>query len=111
LIAGADVSHPGPQSTLPSVAGLVSSWDKQASKYGVFVRLQRSRLEIIEDLEEMVLGALELFFKKNETIPRIIHYYRDGVSEGQFDAVFSFENSAIISNTKGSRFVRSFTFL
>ncbi|KAJ7929263.1 Piwi domain-containing protein, partial [Mycena leptocephala] len=109
MILGADVSHPGPQSTLPSVAGLVSSWDMQACKYGAFVRLQRSRLEIIEDLEEMVLSALELFFRKQNSIPRIIYYFRDGVSEGQFDAVFDFEYSAIknaINNFKLKKYPR-----
>ncbi|KAJ7787534.1 Piwi domain-containing protein [Mycena leptocephala] len=108
-LASADVSHPGPQSTLPSVAGLVSSWDMQACKYGAFVRLQRSRLEIIEDLEEMVLSALELFFRKQNSIPRIIYYFRDGVSEGQFDAVFDFEYSAIknaINNFKLKKYPR-----
>ncbi|KAF7359355.1 Protein argonaute-2 [Mycena sanguinolenta] len=93
----ADVSHPSPQSTLPSVAGVVSSWDPQACRYGASVRLQRSRLEIIEDLEAMVLDALDLFWRKNKCVPQRIYYFRDGVSEGQFEAIFSFENTAILN--------------
>lgn len=30
-------------------------------------------------------------------VPTVIWYYRDGVSEGQFDAVFKFEYAAILS--------------
>ncbi|KAJ7349234.1 Piwi domain-containing protein [Mycena albidolilacea] len=98
MILGADVSHPSPQSTLPSMAGLVSSWDIDACKYGASVRLQRSRLEIIEDLEAMVGDALNLFMSNNRgKVPTVIWYYRDGVSEGQFDAVFKFEYAAILN--------------
>ncbi|KAJ6500471.1 Piwi domain-containing protein [Mycena sanguinolenta] len=99
MVLGADVSHPSPQSTLPSVAGVVSSWDPRACQYGASVRLQRSRLEIIEDLEAMVLDALELFWRRNgcKYVPERIYYFRDGVSEGQFEAVFGFENAAILN--------------
>ncbi|KAJ7261360.1 Piwi domain-containing protein [Mycena haematopus] len=96
MVLGADVSHPSPQSTLPSVAGLVASWDENACRYGASVRLQRTRLEPIADLEAMVLDALDLFWRKNARVPKRIYYYRDGVSEGQFEAVFRFENAAIL---------------
>ncbi|KAJ7445736.1 Piwi domain-containing protein, partial [Mycena galericulata] len=99
---GGDVSHPSPGSTLPSVAALVSSWDKSACKYAASVRVQRSRMEIIEDMEGMVLAALKLYYDKNNKLPRLIYYFRDGVSEGQFDSVFLAENAAIISACRQS---------
>ncbi|KAK7023929.1 protein argonaute-2 [Favolaschia claudopus] len=95
MILGADVSHPSPQSTLPSMAGLAFSFDQCATKYGAEVRLQRSRLEVIEKLEEMVSQALYVFWKKRAKLPKVIYYFRDGVSEGQFKHVFDHENTAI----------------
>jgi len=51
--AGADVSHPGPGSQMPSVASLVASYDREACRYAASVKVQSSRVEIIEDFESM----------------------------------------------------------
>lgn len=51
---GADVSHPGPGSYMPSVAALVSSYDPRASQYSATIRVQEARLEVIEDMQSMV---------------------------------------------------------
>jgi eukaryotic translation initiation factor 2C len=53
LATGADVSHPGPGSLLPSVAALVASMDQYASRYVASIRVQASRVEMIEDLTNM----------------------------------------------------------
>ncbi|KAJ6488618.1 Piwi domain-containing protein [Mycena vitilis] len=95
MVLGADVSHPGSGSTLPSVAALVASWDPVACKYTASVRVQSSRVEIIQDLEAMVATALKTFFEKWNSPPQRIVYYRDGVSEGQFDMVLQAERAAI----------------
>jgi Piwi domain len=53
LVTGADVSHPAPGSLLPSVAALVASMDQHASRYVASIRVQASRVEMIEDLANM----------------------------------------------------------
>ncbi|KAJ7168177.1 Piwi domain-containing protein [Mycena crocata] len=95
MILGADVSHPSPGSTLPSVAALVSSHDPYACKYTASVRLQTSRVEIIQDLEAMVLEAIKTFVHNNNgNPPKRLIYFRDGVSEGQFNAVHTAERQS-----------------
>jgi eukaryotic translation initiation factor 2C len=53
LATGADVSHPAPGSLLPSVAALVASMDPHASRYMASIRVQASRVEMIEDIANM----------------------------------------------------------
>jgi hypothetical protein len=55
---GADVSHPGPGSTLPSISALVASVDPWACVYAASIRVQDSRTEIIQDLAEMLMVEL-----------------------------------------------------
>ena len=43
--------------------------------------------EIISDLTDMVKELLEEFRKQTKKIPKRIIFYRDGVSEGQFQQV------------------------
>jgi len=51
---GADVIHPAPGSDgRPSFAALVGSVDSDSAKYIATIRCQTSRVEIIEDLEDM----------------------------------------------------------
>lgn len=54
LQSGADVSHPGPGSTLPSVSGVVSSMDELATRYTATTNVQETRVERIVDLAEMM---------------------------------------------------------
>lgn len=93
MIMGADVTHPSPESrgTTPSVAAVTASHDPRAFKYNFCWRLQEPRLEIIEDLENIVHEQLMFFFKSNNgQKPHHIVFFRDGVSEGQFQMVCSF---------------------
>lgn len=53
FFSGADVSHPGPGSSLPSIAALVASFDKRMCAYAASIRVQESRTEIIVDLSNM----------------------------------------------------------
>ncbi|KAK0197539.1 ribonuclease H-like domain-containing protein [Armillaria mellea] len=72
MIIGADVSHAGPGSMAPSVASVVASTDLYGAQYTARMEIQRSRQEIIEKLEDMVFRLI---------------FYRDGVSEGEFEIV------------------------
>ncbi|KAF0756787.1 protein argonaute-2-like, partial [Aphis craccivora] len=66
IIFGADVTHPtSEQSSTPSVAAVAASHDISGIQYNMEWRLQAPRVEIIQDLENII-------------------HLQDGVSDGQF---------------------------
>ncbi|KAJ7608108.1 argonaute-like protein [Mycena polygramma] len=87
MIMGADVTHPPPGANRPSVASLVWSYDKVGVKYCATTRVQLPRMEIIQDLKEMVKMAVIMFGDQHRTPPSKVIFFRDGVSEGEFAAV------------------------
>lgn len=95
MVVGADVSHPGAGMHGPSVAAMVTSWDKFVSKYCANIRLQDSRTEMMIHAGEMLHAGFENYRKQNNQNPKNIIYYRDGVSEGEYQAVFDQEFKAI----------------
>ncbi|XP_074030996.1 protein argonaute-2 [Leptinotarsa decemlineata] len=102
MIMGADVTHPSPDSqNIPSVAAVTASHDPKAFKYNICWRLQPPKVEIIEDLEAITVEQLKYFYEKNRGMkPERIVFFRDGVSEGQFDQVRQAEIRAIRSACK-----------
>ncbi|KAF8273084.1 Piwi-domain-containing protein [Lactarius quietus] len=96
MIVGADVTHPGPGvRDRPSIASLVSSFDQTFSRYAAFTRVQAPRMEVIGELEEMFLDALRYFLHANRVSPRRVIFYRDGVSDGEFQTVEEVEIKAL----------------
>ena len=102
IVFGADVTHPSPtENGIPSIAAVVASMDRHASKYQARVRAQRhdkgrGAQEIINDLAIIVRELLIEFYKANNKLkPAEIIFYRDGVSEGQFDQVLAHEVRAV----------------
>ncbi|KAG6874285.1 hypothetical protein C0995_001510 [Termitomyces sp. Mi166 len=95
IIMGADVGHPGPGIMKPSVASLVWSQDKYATRYAALTDLQNPRVETIEGLRHMVRRAVTSFGIRNQASPRRIVFFRDGVSEGEFDHVLKMELGAM----------------
>ncbi|CAG8681311.1 7007_t:CDS:2, partial [Acaulospora colombiana] len=95
ILMGADVTHPGPGSTKPSIAALCASLDNHASRYASTIRVQSSRVEMIADLSGMVKEMLRAFYQNCGKKPARILFYRDGVSEGQFHEVIKKEVKAI----------------
>ena len=102
IVFGADVTHPSPtENGTPSIAAVVASMDKHASKYHARVRAQKHNRgggaqEIINDLAVIVKELLIEFYKANGKLkPSKIIFYRDGVSEGQFDQVLAHEVRAV----------------
>ena len=94
IIMGADVTHPGADqqdSGKPSIAAVVGSVDPRASQYCCEIRIQKSKQEYIEDMENMVYNLLRKFNRVTGSTstgkPQRIIFYRDGVSEGQFAKV------------------------
>ncbi|KAG0493157.1 hypothetical protein HPP92_006281 [Vanilla planifolia] len=90
MFMGADVTHPHPlDDSSPSVAAVVGSMNwPAASKYVARMRSQTHRQEIIEDLGEMVHELLIEFSASTRKLPSRIIFFRDGVSETQFQKSF-----------------------
>ena len=102
IVFGAHVTCPSPtENGIPSIAAVVASMDYHASEYHARVRVQRHEngggsQEIITDLAEIVKELLNDFIATNEPLkPSKILFYRDGVSEGQFDQVLVHEVRAV----------------
>ncbi|CAE1171979.1 ELF2C [Acanthosepion pharaonis] len=96
IFIGADVTHPpAGDSSKPSIAAVVGSMDGHPSRYSASVRVQEHRKEIIQDLSFMVKDLLMEFYKSTLFKPARIIFYRNGVSEGQFQQVLSYELRAI----------------
>jgi len=96
IIFGADVTHPAPGSASnQSIAALVGSMDAQCSRYSASIRVQTGRMEMIQDLTSMTIELLKIFFQTCGAKPERIVFYRDGISEGQFADVLSYEVDAI----------------
>jgi eukaryotic translation initiation factor 2C len=101
LVMGADVAHPAPGSIgRPSYTGLVANLDSNSAKYVATTTVQTSRQEMIDKLEEMSVELLRMYMnyriqaeKKSQAAapPKRIIFYRDGVSEGQFQQVLDIE--------------------
>jgi len=95
MIVGADVGHPGPGVAKPSVTGLVFSYDEGATRYAALTEIQQPRVEIIESLQKMMERALGLFIEFRKIPPRRVIFFRDGVSEGEYNTVAAAELEAI----------------
>lgn len=96
IFLGADVTHPpAGDNKKPSIAAVVASMDGHPSRYAATVRVQQHRQEIIQDLSNMVKELLIQFYRSTRFKPFRIIFYRDGVSEGQFQQVLTHELIAI----------------
>ncbi|XP_059482470.1 protein argonaute-2-like [Neocloeon triangulifer] len=97
MIMGADVTHPPPDSkSSPSVAAVTASHDPVALfQYNMQWRLQPPKCEEILDMEEITYQHLRYFATKTGYPPKRIIFYRDGVSDGQFEMVLRCELGAI----------------
>ncbi|XP_055830297.1 protein argonaute 5-like [Solanum dulcamara] len=110
IVFGADVTHPQPgEDSSPSIAAVVASMDwPEVTKYKGIVSAQPHRKEIIMDLYTekedpkkgivrggMIMELLKAFRRSTGHKPARIIFYRDGVSEGQFNQVLLEEMDAI----------------
>lgn len=78
-----------------SVVGVAASYDEYAFAYKFHWRLQEPGREIIQDFENIIKEQLRFYKEKNAHWPTKLIYYRDGVSEGQFQQVMAVEKQAI----------------
>nr|VWO95172.1 Uncharacterized protein [Ganoderma boninense] len=98
IVMGADVIHPAPGADgRPSFTALVGNVDSETAKYIADCRVQTSRQEMIDDLEAMATAQISMYKKYRQAVekkspdPKRVIFYRDGVSEGQFQHVLEYE--------------------
>jgi eukaryotic translation initiation factor 2C len=91
MLFGADVTHPAPGSGACSVAALVGSLDGGASRYAARLTVQPGGQETISALESMARELLREFERATRHKPERIIFFRDGVSEGQFQEILRTE--------------------
>ncbi|GAA5839913.1 hypothetical protein JCM3766R1_004719 [Sporobolomyces carnicolor] len=95
IIFGADVYHAAPGSLNPSIAGLVSSTNREVTDYTSSISVQRSREELIVELDDMVYEHLNRFKQTAKVKPERLIFIRDGISEGAYPRALAFEVGAI----------------
>ncbi len=90
--------HPALGADGPMFTVLVHNVDPDMDKYIAECRVQTSRQEMIDNLEDMALKVLGMYRAYRTKVPverkspdpgRII-FYRDGVSDGRFQYVLDF---------------------
>ncbi|KAF8907085.1 argonaute-like protein [Gymnopilus junonius] len=102
MMVGIDVTHPGPGSRegTPSIAAVVASVDSSFVQFPASLRIQETKKEMLDELSDMLIERLQVYEKKNKTLPDRVIVYRDGVSEGQFDTVLEQELPQILNAFK-----------
>ncbi|KAF7330092.1 Argonaute-like protein [Mycena kentingensis (nom. inval.)] len=101
IVLGADVQHPGAGTTgRPSYAAVVGSKDSNAASYVAIHGVQASRQELITDLQSMTKYVIQRYMNyrvveekipEANKAPKRLFFFRDGVSEGQFQQVLDHE--------------------
>ncbi|TKA80235.1 hypothetical protein B0A55_04157 [Friedmanniomyces simplex] len=95
MVLGADVSHAAPGSQASSMAALTCSMDRLAIRYAAACQTNGYRVEMIttENINEMLKPMVQSWVQNvgGGKFPSRIIYFRDGVSEGQYQHVLQQE--------------------
>ncbi|KAM0178275.1 hypothetical protein ACHAPF_003640 [Botrytis cinerea] len=95
MVIGADVSHATPGSPQSSMACLTMSMDSTACRYAAAVQTNGKRVEMIspDNINSMLIPLFKEWVSKvgKGSGPMHIYYFRDGLSEGQFEHVINQE--------------------
>ncbi|KAL9105736.1 MAG: hypothetical protein Q9227_009124 [Pyrenula ochraceoflavens] len=109
MVIGADVSHPSPGSEAPSTAAITMSLDKFGGRYAAAIESNGKRVEMIteQNFKEM-FAPLARHWAQNfgGRCPQNVYYFRDGVSEGQYQHVLNIEVPrirSVLSTINGSK--------
>ncbi|KAF2963456.1 hypothetical protein GQX73_g10126 [Xylaria multiplex] len=97
MIIGVDVSHAGFSGQSPSMAAMTVSMDKNATRYAAACETNGWRTEILQSTatQGMFPPLLRFWMTTHKTSPKHVYYFRDGVSEGQFQHVIETELTEI----------------
>ncbi|TKA22357.1 hypothetical protein B0A50_08176 [Salinomyces thailandicus] len=105
-IIGADVSHGSPGSDVPSMAAMTMSMDKLGIRYAAGAETNGHRVEMIqeENINSILKPLLKSWMQNVNAgkLPSRIMYFRDGVSEGQYQHVLQQEVRDIKELLKGA---------
>ncbi|KAB0364501.1 hypothetical protein FD754_008657 [Muntiacus muntjak] len=74
-----------------SVAGFVASIDPDLTRWFSQCIIQQSGQELVKGLTTCLYTALKLWYEQNSSLPRSIIVYRDGVGDGQLQALLDQE--------------------
>ena len=93
FVLGADVSHSAPGAATTSYASMVGSIDLYATRFAAVANTNGQRVEIINtrNMLNFVITLLRAFHTSTNLKPKQIIYFRDGVSEGEYDKIVSEE--------------------
>ena len=97
MLIGGDTTHPSPSQLRmnpppPSYSGLVATWDRGCTAYTAIASAQAAKEQLIMDSGFMMKELLARYMERNHgSMPDSIIYYRDGLSEGQFNQVIACE--------------------
>ncbi|KAF2865540.1 hypothetical protein BDV95DRAFT_554523 [Massariosphaeria phaeospora] len=96
FVIGADITHPGSGAIegCPSIAAVVGSVDETGGKFLGSLGLQ-DNIDMVQYFESMVHSRLLDYCTRLRKFPTKVLYYRDGVSESQYDEVIRTELPAI----------------
>ncbi|KAK5011638.1 Protein argonaute, partial [Cryomyces antarcticus] len=95
LVIGADVSHAAPGSEIASMAAITVSTDALATRYAAACETNGHRVEMISTnnittmLKPLIQNWVQTVGKGK--FPERIYYFRDGVSDGQYQHVLQQE--------------------
>lgn len=91
MVCGADVTHPMPGEKCVSVASVVGSFDKDFTQYAGEARVQGRGKETITDMVTMMETMFNTYYRKNNTVPESVVFYRDGVGDQMFNLILKEE--------------------
>ncbi|KAG5287396.1 eukaryotic translation initiation factor 2c [Histoplasma capsulatum G186AR] len=95
MIIGADISHSSPGSVAPSMAAMTVSMDQFGGRYTAACETNGDHVEMISQAN--IKSMLSPLFREwsatigQGRIPQNIYYFRDGVSDGEFQQVLQQE--------------------
>jgi len=93
MIIGADVSHASPGNPTGSYASMVGSTNLQGTRFAAIANTNGTRSECIsgKNIFNFVVTLLRSFNACTGKKPSRIIYFRDGVSEGEYEKIISTE--------------------
>lgn len=97
MLIGADVSHASPTNTTASYASMVGSTNMSGTRFAAIANTNGSRTECIsgKNIFTFITTLLRCYKMCTNQKPDRIVYFRDGVSEGQYDEIIRIELEAI----------------
>ncbi|KAF8250164.1 Piwi-domain-containing protein [Wilcoxina mikolae CBS 423.85] len=97
MLLGADVSHASPSNPGTSYASMVGSTNELGTRFAAIANTNGTRTELIsaKNVFKFVMTLLRAYYQGTKKKPDRIIYFRDGVSEGQYEQVIRVELEAI----------------